>query len=207
MQWFRLFHSSLLRKKGGEGIVGAEELTDAALVEQVLAGNHGAFRPLVERYKNYVFAIIYPILRNQDDAEDAAQETFLKLYCSLSQYSQGSFKSWLGRISVNTAVDLKRKRARLGESPMEDLPDQLLPPGPSAEEELLGIEEGKVENLCRELPERYRSVVYQYYVEEKSCREIAAAQGVAVRTVESRLYRSRKLIKERLEEGRQDGAL
>ena len=179
------------------------------MVRQVLAGNDQAFVPLVERYKNYVFAIIFPILRNQDDAEDAAQEAFLKLYCSLPQYSQGSFKSWLGRISVNTAIDFKRKRERERprENLLEGLPENCLPTEPSAEEELLGLEEESLENLCRGLPERYRSVVYQYYVQEKSCREIALAQGIAVRTVESRLYRSRKLIKEKLKEGRHNGAL
>lgn len=175
----------------------------------MLAGDNRAFAPLVERYKNYVFAIIFPILKNKADAEDAAQETFLKLYCSLSQYSHGSFKSWLGRISVNTAIDLKRKgqRERPRENPLEGLPESCLPLGPSAEEELLEIQEENLENLCQGLPERYRSVVYQYYVQEKSCREIAVTLGVAVRTVESRLYRSRKLIREKLKEGRQNGAL
>jgi RNA polymerase sigma factor (sigma-70 family) len=187
-------------------------------VQQVLKGNKTAFRWLVERYKNYVFAVIYPILRNQADTEDASQETFLKLYCSLSQYSQGSFRSWLGRIAVNTAIDLKRKQERIGENPLEGLDERYLPREPSAEEELLELQDANFDNLCRDLPEKYRSVVYQYYVQEKSCREIAAAQGVAVRTVESRLYRSRKLIKERLvreklvgenlaEEGRQNGTL
>ena len=173
----------------------------------MLAGNDAAFAQLLERYKNYVFAIIFPILRNKDDAEDAAQETFIKLYCSLYQYSQGSFKSWLGRISVNTAIDLKRKRERElpRENLLEGLPEDSLPQGPSVENELLGIEEENLENLCRGLPERYRSVVYQYYVLEKSCREIAVAQGVAVRTIESRLYRSRKMIRERMEEGRRSG--
>ena len=161
----------------------------------------------MERYKNYVFAIIFPILRNKADAEDAAQEVFLKLYRSLPQYSHGSFKSWLGRISVNAAIDLKRKRERLGERCLEELPDRYLTPEPSAEEEMLNIEATNLENLCRGLPEKYRSVVYQYYVLEKSCSEIAMVQGVAVRTVESRLYRSRKLIKEKLREGGQYGAL
>lgn len=194
-------------KKGGEGIVGLDGLTDAALVRQVLAGNNAAFSALVDRYKNYVFAIIYPILHNRDDVEDAAQETFIKLFCSLPQYSQGSFKSWLGRISVNTAIDLKRKKQRLGESLLEDLPDKYTPLERSAEEELLDSNQVGLENLCRGLPERYRSVVYQYYFQEKSCSEIALDQGVAVRTIESRLYRSRKLIKENLREGRLNGTL
>lgn len=195
-----------IREKGGEGIVFSNDLTDAALVSQVLAGNDAAFAVLVERYKNYVFAIIYPILRNKDDTEDAAQETFLKLYRSLSQYSQGSFKSWLGRISVNTAIDLKRKRERLGENLLGNLSDMYVPPEPSAEERVLE-DEGTLEDLCRGLPESYKNVVYQYYVQQKSCSEIALEQGVAVRTIESRLYRSRKLIKEKLKEGRQSGTL
>lgn len=174
------------------------------MVNQALEGNDAAFAALVERYKNYVFAIIYPILNNRNDAEDAAQEAFIKLYRSLSGYSQGSFKSWLGRIAVNTAIDLKRKRERLGESLVESFPEKLLPRSRSAEEEMLGREE-ELENLCRGLPERYRQVVLEYYVREKSCGEIAVEQGVALRTVESILYRSRKRIKEKLKEGRQDG--
>lgn len=175
-------------------------------MSQALAGNDTAFAVLVERYKNYVFAIIFPILRNPADVEDAAQEAFLKLYRSLSQYSHGSFRSWLGRIAVNTAIDLKRKRERLGESSLETLPDKYIPPEQSAEEEILEGETS-MEDLCRELPEKYRNVVIQYYLQERSCSEIAAQMGVALRTVESRLYRSRKLIKERLEEGRRNGTL
>jgi RNA polymerase sigma factor (sigma-70 family) len=175
-------------------------------VSQVLAGNDAAFAVLVERYKNYVFALIYPILRNRDDAEDAAQETFLKLYRSLAQYSQGSFKSWLGRISINTAIDMKRKRERLGENLLGNLPDRYSIPEPSAEEKVVE-DELFLEDLCCGLPESFKRVVYQYYVQEKSCREIAIEQGVAVRTVESRLYRSRKLIREKLREGRQNGTL
>lgn len=201
------FYSSFIGEKGGEGIVCAEELTDAELVNEVLAGNHTAFAVIVERYKNYVFAIIYPIVKNRDDAEDAAQETFFKLYRSLTQYSQGSFKSWLGRIAVNTAIDLERKKERLGESFLENLPDRYIPPEPSAEEELLDNGDADLETLCRGLPDKYCNVVYQYYAQEKSCSEIAAAQGIAVRTVESRLYRSRKLIKAKLKEGRKNGTL
>ena len=174
-------------------------------MNQVLAGNDAVFEVLVERYKNYVFAIVYPVLKNQNDVEDAAQETFLKLYRALPQYSQGSFKSWLGRIAVNTAIDLKRKQERLGESFLDALPEKYIPPGPSAEEEMLGRQ--SLEVLLKGLPEKYRNVVYQYYIQEKSCREIASAQGVALRTIESRLYRSRKLIKKKLREGRLDETL
>ncbi len=90
----------VIREKRGE-----KGLNDAVLIEKVKNGNDHAFRLLVEKYRNLIFHIVYGILRNEKDAEDAAQEVFIKIYTSLPQYEKQGFKTWISRIAVNHAID------------------------------------------------------------------------------------------------------
>ena len=193
------FHLRHYYGKGGRGIFG-KSTTDQDLVHLVLSGDDEAFRILVERYKAYVFAIVYPILRNSADVEDTAQEVFLKIYRSLPKFAHGSFKSWVGRIAANSAIDLKRKQAREMESMLKVEPGVVS--AQSAEEEVLSSGSAAFERLLSKLPDKHRRVLFKYYVQQKSLSEIAAAEGVSIRTVESRLYRSRKTLREMWKEGR-----
>lgn len=90
------------------------------LVEKVRAGNDHAFRILIETYKQTIYRTVYSVLRNQKDAEDVTQEVFIKIYTSLPQYKNQGFKTWITRIAVNHAIDLKRKRQRQKEEPHEE---------------------------------------------------------------------------------------
>ena len=78
----------------------------------MLAGEKNAYAYLVNQYQAYVFAIALPIVPTLADAEDTAQETFVRAYKSLPSYRGGSFKAWLGRIAVNCATDLMRRSQR-----------------------------------------------------------------------------------------------
>jgi len=72
---------------------GGREVLDDGLIEKIKSGNDHAFRLLVEKYRNHVFHTVYGVLRNEKDAEDAAQEVFMKIYTSLPQYEKQGFKT------------------------------------------------------------------------------------------------------------------
>lgn len=87
--------------------------SDAGAVARARAGDHDAFRALVERYSPKVFRLAYRMTGNEQDAEDVVQETFLRVYRRLSQFeSRANFGTWLYRIGVNTAFDQMRGRQR-----------------------------------------------------------------------------------------------
>ena len=168
------------------------------MIERAKAGNEQAFRFLIETYKNYVFRVIYPVLRNEKDAEDALQEIWIKTYNALPHYANQGFKTWLSRIAVNHAIDTKRKRERLKETIDADLDKGLFE---DAEAPLIRKEvREKVYRRLREMPENYRDVITAYYIKEKSYKEIAMEQNVEVKTVETKLYRARVWMKKHWKE-------
>ena len=87
------------------------EVTDAAVVAQVLAGDRDAFRVLVERHSRSIFRVIYRMTGNQQDSEELAQETFLRAYKSLERFElRANFSTWLYRIAVNRTLDFLSAR-------------------------------------------------------------------------------------------------
>ncbi|WP_420490605.1 sigma-70 family RNA polymerase sigma factor [Neobacillus niacini] len=165
-------------------------------------GSDHAFRLLVEKYRNDVFRTVFAVLRDQKEAEDAAQEVFIKLYSSLSQYENQGFKTWMTRIAVNHAIDIKRKLARRKEESVESLEHPALgTPKDSVEKELFeGERVTQVRKRLEELPENYRDVIYGFYIAEKSYQQMAKEQNVQVKTIETKLYRARVWMKKNWKE-------
>lgn len=183
-------------KRGGEG------LNDAVLIEKVKNGNDHAFRLLVEKYRNLIFHIVYGILRNEKDAEDAAQEVFIKIYTSLPQYEKQGFKTWISRIAVNHAIDLKRKQvSRRQDANIEYEEKSHAPPADSVERLVLQNEKKMlIQQRLDELPSTYKQVVEGFYIEEKTYKELAKQYDVQVKTIEMRLYRARQWMKKHWKE-------
>ncbi|WP_342429311.1 sigma-70 family RNA polymerase sigma factor [Neobacillus sp. FSL H8-0543] len=172
------------------------------LIKKVLDGSDHAFRLLVEKYRNDVFRTIYAVLRDQKDAEDAAQEVFMKIYTSLPHYENQGFKTWMTRIAVNHAIDMKRKQARLKEEVSETLEQLALgTPLDGVEKDLIEIERRRlVRKRLNEVPENYRDVIYGFYIAEKSYLQMAEEQKVQVKTIETKLYRARHWMKKNWKE-------
>ncbi|MEH7093687.1 sigma-70 family RNA polymerase sigma factor [Neobacillus vireti] len=163
----------------------------------MLEGNDHAFRLLVEKYRNDVFRTVFAVLRDQKEAEDAAQEVFMKVYTSLSRYENQGFKTWITRIAVNHAIDVKRKQARRREEVVDALDQQALG-SPKDSVEMLVIAEDQrrlVQKKLNEVPENYREVIYGFYIAEKSYQQMAKEQNVEVKTIETKLYRARSWMK------------
>ena len=193
--FLRLLGWKHLRKEG-------RGISDQVLIQKIMAGNDHAFRLLVEKYRNDLFRTIFAVLRDQKEAEDAAQEVFLKIYTSLPRYENQGFKTWITRIAVNHAIDVKRKRERRQEEVMDEVVyDAIRSPGESVDIEIINKETLKqVREKLHELPENYRNVIYDFYFAEKTYQQMAEEQKVQVKTIEMKLYRARSWMKKHWKE-------
>lgn len=170
---------------------------EQTLIKKVIAGDEHAFRVLVETYRNLVFHLVYGVLRNQKDAEDATQEVFLKIYLSLPEYKNQGFKSWMTRIAVNHAIDMSRKVYRKREVVAEDFQ---LDMNESAEESVgEQVVKKEIKQLVlqkiHELPANYRDTVYGFYIEDKTYEQMAKEQQVKRATIATKLHRARIWMK------------
>lgn len=172
------------------------------LIERVKTGSDHAFRIIVETYRDGIFKAVYSVLRDQKEAEDATQEVFVKIYTSLPEYKNQGFKTWITRIAVNHAIDMKRKRDRKKEDIYEDVPEDIDDSVfDSVEVAFLRNERRKqVLQKLDELPEGYREVVYSYYIKEKTIQEIANELEILNKSVEVKLYRARNWMKKHWKE-------
>lgn len=174
---------------------------DDQLVKQAISGNEDAFRQLVDRYKAYIFAIVLNFIKDHFEAENVAQEVFLQIYRSLPCYRSQNFKGWIARIAVNKALDWQRAEKKRNVQPqlvLEDWPQRCS----ATPEELIARKEEirYLREICSALPSVYRCTVEKFYLEGKSQQQIAQEEGTTIKTVESRLYRARNLLKEKWKE-------
>lgn len=177
-------------------------MDETVLIERIKSGNDHAFRLLVEKYRTYIFHTVYGVLRNEKDAEDAAQEVFIKIYTSLSLYEKQGFKTWITRIAVNHAIDVKRRQVRRQEDVNVQYEERShAPPTQSAERLVIEKERKKlIKQRLDELPNNYRAVVKGFYINEKTYKELAKEDDVQVKTIEMRLYRARQWMKKHWKE-------
>ncbi len=183
------------------GWKGGREALDEALIEKIKNGNDHAFRLLVEKYRNVVFYAVYGVLRNEKDAEDAAQEVFMKIYTSLPRYEKQGFKTWVTRIAVNHAIDIKRKKVRRKEDQQVEYEEFHAEPAASVELQVLKKEQQQeLRKRIDELPENYRRVVRGFYIQEKSFQELSEEENVLPKSIEVKLYRARQWMKKHWKE-------
>jgi RNA polymerase sigma-70 factor (ECF subfamily) len=166
---------------------GADRRSDAELVALAREGVQGAFGTLVQRYQGLAIARAFSLLSDRGEAEDAAQDAFLRAYRSLGQLRQpGSFGSWLLQTVANVARRASRKRAKR--------------PGPLSEAEPARGPEphGEVLDAVAALPEGYQQVVHLHYSQGHTCAEIGQMLGLKIGSVTSRLTRARQMLRKLL---------
>lgn len=174
---------------------------DEILAERAAAGDMGAFEELVDRHRMAVYRLARSVTGNHHDADDAAQETFLRLYRSLGSYDPGRpFKPWLKRIAYNTSLNTVRagrSRSRnLVEGDLPEVADQ----APRQSERMEARQSAaKVDHVVQNLPSELRATLLLRAVEGMSYRDIATAMGVKIGTVMSRLSRAREQVMNVLE--------
>ncbi len=178
-------------------------VTEQDWVTRARAGDQAAFTQLVETYQTPIYNLCYRMLGDAGEAEEAAQESFLRAYTRLGSYDPArSFKTWLFSVASHYCIDRLRKR-RLTWLSIED---EALSPHPALREPSPGPEEMSVRREQREVIQSLlarlspddRNVVVMRYWEDLSYEEIAVATGTTVSAVKSRLHRARGSVGEML---------
>jgi RNA polymerase sigma-70 factor (ECF subfamily) len=183
-----------------------DEMTTAeAIVSQAFPTADAAqeVEALVREHARLVFRIAYAVLRNHHDAEDAVQETFLRVLRHRSKLAGvAERKAWLGRIAWRVALDRIRKRAGQSTTPLDEAADAVLAlrrSGASAEQiagdrQLLSL----LQRLIAGLPAELREALTLSTVQELSSVEVAAVLGIPASVVRNRVFRARRLLREKL---------
>jgi RNA polymerase sigma-70 factor (ECF subfamily) len=181
---------------------------DLQLVERVREGDKRAYGLLVEKYRRKLMRLLSRMVRDPDEIEDIAQETFIKAYRALPQFrGDAAFYTWLYRIAVNTAKNYLAAKGRgmqtLSDQALndEDEPDERLMAQDisTPESELLSKQVAYAVNEAVEaLPEELRQAITLREIEGMSYEEIAEAMACPIGTVRSRIFRAREAIAAKL---------
>lgn len=182
------------------------DLTDEQLVELSAGKEPDAFGAIVRRWERKIFALCFGMLGKEDDARDAAQETFISAYKNIARFrGDAKVSSWLHRIAVNQCLTVKRKEKRRSEDLIdadnnEDekvflAPAKLSPVNSTEERERARI----VRNAVVALPVDLRQVVVMKEFEDMTFQEISETLELPLSTVKSRLYTALKHLKLRLD--------
>lgn len=182
---------------GGEGTGASMRLTDREIVRRIQSGEMGAFDLLIERHKGRVYAVIYNMVGNHEDAADLSQDVFMRAFKAIGGYrSEANFYTWLYRIAINTTLNFLKTRKEshlslnewdkgLGEEPAFRELESLESVGSQVDR---GELQEKLNEALQKLSEEHRAVVVLHDIEGMRHQEIAKALGCSEATARSRLF-------------------
>ena len=180
---------------------------DYDVIQLCLQGNQEAFTELVGRYKNLVYSVILRMVNDHEEANDLAQEVFIKVYKYLDRYSpEYKFSTWIMRITTNLVIDYRRKKKQetVSIDDMEVEPTSYdTPEGSYLEKEQNNL----VNTAIKALPDMYRIPIILYHHQGLSYQEIGDIIGEPLSKVKNRIFRGRKMLKENLMEMKEGHAL
>jgi RNA polymerase sigma factor (sigma-70 family) len=182
-----------------------EQSTDEQLINQIRQGDEEAYRLLIERHKQYIYTLVYRMVEHRETAEDLTQDIFIKLYRSLDHFrGDAKFTTWLYRLTTNLVTDYRRAQRR---RPYEAILDKMKGWLGNRQEEPEAValqkeERQTVQQLLSELPDKYRLIIYLYHYKQLSYQEISDVTQLPLKTIETRLYRGKSLLKQKWQEVR-----
>lgn len=177
------------------------------LIKQTMRGDRDAFAQIVELYKDKIFQLAYRMTGNRQEAEDIAQETFLRVYANISQYNEEyKFSTWIYRIATNLCIDRARKKkadVSLDEEATGttglDWYSRVSSTDKSPEETVVTQElQTYVQEAISQLPPKYRSIMILRYLEDLSLQEISELLKMPVTTIKTRIHRGREALRSKL---------
>jgi len=172
-----------------------QRTTDQDLIDKTLKGDTRAFGQLVEQYQGYVFTIIVRMVKVREEAEEVAQDTFIKAFESLSSFrGESKFSSWLYSIAYRKALDRLRKNKKYSAS---ELLEDITEGEAGYSQNALHILEDKerkeqIQHCIMQLPEVDAALITLYYFEDQSVKEIAKITELTEDNIKVKLHRSRK---------------
>lgn len=171
--------------------------SDAYYIERIVAGDTGCFACLLDRYSPPVHSLILKMVRNKEDAEELAQDVFMKVFRNLSSFKGDcSFSTWIYRIAYNTAIsELRRKKQEfvtIDESQINNVLEEEVGKmlGRTSETEQLD----KLEAALSLLPPDERALILLFYMKEKTVEELTVITGLGASNVKVKLHRIRKKL-------------
>lgn len=178
-------------------------LNDNELISKVLSGDHQAYAGLVNRYQNYVFTLTLRMLKNREDAEEVAQDVFIKAFKYLADFRGASkFSTWLYTIVNNTCISFLRKKKleihSLDNEKVFEVADSM-DSGFRANLVEQKSRQSMVHNAIGLLGPDDAEIITLFYKSEQSLEEIAQILGLEVNTAKVRLHRARTRLKEKME--------
>ncbi len=179
------------------------KLSDIELIVQTLSGDQSAYADLVKRHQRFVFTLALRFAKNREDAEEIAQDCFIKAYRSLALFKQESkFSTWLYTIVYTTAMTALRKK-RVDTTSIDDEETYI-----QIENTPSGYDVNNAENKSRsfyvdqaisQLTPDDATIITLFYKGEQSLEEIAQTLGIEANSVKVKLFRARQRLKEKLE--------
>lgn len=178
-------------------------LPDNELISLVLKGDQQAYKVLVDRYQLYIFTLAFRLMQSREDAEEVAQDVFVKAYRSLADFKGGSkFSTWLYTIAHNTGITyLRKKKQKIlaidDQSTFMQLENQ------ESDFKANQVEDKSKKDMVNRaidmLPPDDAQIITLFYKGDQSLDEIAAIMGLEANTVKVRLFRARQKLKEKME--------
>ena len=173
-----------------------QEITD-----RVKQGDQEAFRILVDAYQQYAFNLAFKILRNEDEARDAVQESFIKIWKKICDFrSKQKFTTWMYRIVTNSALDRLRALKRRGHISLDQVAETLvnltiLEPDRQLDNKEIAL---AIHTLAGDLPDRQQLVFILRDIEGHPSKEVEQILNLTANMVKSNLFHARKAIREKL---------
>jgi RNA polymerase sigma-70 factor (ECF subfamily) len=184
------------------------QFVETRLAKLARNGDRAAFEELVQLYKDKIYHLAYRMLGNKQEAEDAVQETFLRVYLNLAKYDETQkFSTWIFRIGTNLCIDRLRKKkpnysldAELPDGEGGDWHSMLPSEDPSPEDQIVLSEtQQQIRQAIEMMPDKYKSVVVLRYLQDLSLQEIGDVLDMPVTTVKTRVHRGREFLRKQLE--------
>lgn len=179
---------------------------DLYYINLIIEGNSNAFAVLVDRYKDLVFSLALKMVKNREEAEEVAQDTFIKVFKSLSQFKGDSkFSTWIYKVAYNTCLDrLKKNKREQHVVSIDEFNSNQIKSLDNALDSMEDEERAQaIQDCINLLPSDDAFLLTLFYFEEQSLEEIANVVNLTANNVKVKLFRSRKklttILKERLE--------